>query len=205
MKHEDNLEPKILAAAEELFIEKGFAATSTTDIAKRVGCNQSLVHYYFRTKEKLFQGIFQQKVELLLGQANQYSWEGSFFQVLEQVVTIYFEMLKNNRRLPFFIINELIANEERRTFIREHIIQNVVRQRAYYHVDKIIQGEVVKGTLRPIATIDLILNVGSMAVGSFIILPIYKDWLAKTDDEIDEFITHRKEEVIRMAINGLKP
>ena len=205
MKHADNLEPKILAAAEELFIEKGFAATSTTDIAKRVGCNQSLVHYYFRTKEKLFQGIFQQKVELLLGQANQYSWEGSFFQVLEQVVTIYFEMLKNNRRLPFFIINELIANEERRTFIREHIIQNVVRQRAYYHVDKIIQGEVVKGTLRPIATIDLILNVGSMAVGSFIILPIYKDWLAKTDDEIDEFITHRKEEVIRMAINGLKP
>ena len=54
MAKEQNLEIQILQAAEELFLSNGFAGTSTTDIAKRVGCNQALVHYYFRTKENLF-------------------------------------------------------------------------------------------------------------------------------------------------------
>ena len=52
------LEDKILQVAEELFMANGYDATSTTDIAKKAGCNQALIHYYFRTKENLFQQIF---------------------------------------------------------------------------------------------------------------------------------------------------
>jgi AcrR family transcriptional regulator len=51
IKSEQNMEQAILETAERLFLEKGFAATSTTQIAKAVGCNQALVHYYFRTQE----------------------------------------------------------------------------------------------------------------------------------------------------------
>ena len=59
-------EEEILKAAEELFVEHGYNATSTTDIAKRVGCNQALIHYYFRNKENLFQQIFTKKIETIL-------------------------------------------------------------------------------------------------------------------------------------------
>ena len=52
------VEEQILRAAEELFMEKGFDAVSTTDIARKVGCNQALVHYYFRTKDNLFLQVF---------------------------------------------------------------------------------------------------------------------------------------------------
>jgi len=58
-----NTEQQILQSAEELFLEKGFSNTSTTEIAKRAGCNQALVHYYFRTKENLFQQIFLSKLQ----------------------------------------------------------------------------------------------------------------------------------------------
>jgi AcrR family transcriptional regulator len=58
---ESSMEQSILDAAEKLFLEKGFAATSTTQIAKEVGCNQALVHYYFRTKDNLFNRIFEKK------------------------------------------------------------------------------------------------------------------------------------------------
>lgn len=44
------MQQKIMEAAQTLFLEKGYMATSTVDIAKKVGCNQALVHYYFRTK-----------------------------------------------------------------------------------------------------------------------------------------------------------
>ena len=61
IKTEQSLEQTILEVAERLFLEKGFAMTSTTEIAKEVGCNQALVHYYFRTKDNLFNVIFEQK------------------------------------------------------------------------------------------------------------------------------------------------
>ena len=60
-KNNQSMESIILETAERLFLEKGFAMTSTTEIAKEVGCNQALVHYYYRTKENLFNVIFEQK------------------------------------------------------------------------------------------------------------------------------------------------
>ena len=66
IKNEQSMEQAILEEAEKLFLEKGFALTSTTEIAKRVGCNQALVHYYFRTKDNLFNTIFRTKIQSLL-------------------------------------------------------------------------------------------------------------------------------------------
>ena len=58
-----DMEKTILDTATKLFLEKGFASTSTTEIAKEVGCNQALVHYYFRTKERLFEAVFANKFQ----------------------------------------------------------------------------------------------------------------------------------------------
>jgi len=65
IKQEQPMEQTILEVAERLFLEKGFALTSTTEIAKEAGCNQALVHYYFRTKDNLFNTIFEQKFRML--------------------------------------------------------------------------------------------------------------------------------------------
>ena len=58
IKENLTMEEVILETAERLFLEKGFALTSTTEIAKAVGCNQALIHYYFRTKDNLFNTHF---------------------------------------------------------------------------------------------------------------------------------------------------
>ena len=44
MEKNKNIEKRILWVAERLFLEKGFNGTSTTEIAKAVGCNQALIH-----------------------------------------------------------------------------------------------------------------------------------------------------------------
>ena len=54
----ENLEQRIINAAKELFIEKGFSDTSMSEIAARVGINRPVLHYYFRTKEKMFNAVF---------------------------------------------------------------------------------------------------------------------------------------------------
>ena len=65
-KRGENTEAAILEAAEKLFMEQGFASTTTMQIAKRAGCNQALVHYYFRTKDNLFEKIFEEKVRFIV-------------------------------------------------------------------------------------------------------------------------------------------
>ena len=66
MKNEEtNTELAILKAAEELFLEQGFEQTTTKQIAQRAGCNQALLHYYYRTKDNLFVQIFEEKVKFI--------------------------------------------------------------------------------------------------------------------------------------------
>ena len=113
MSKEQNLENEILMAAEDLFLEKGFAGTSTTDIARRVGCNQALVHYYFRTKENLFLRVFNGKVETILTTLQKPLLEqgAEFTDKLRSTIGAYFDFLTANSRLPFFVINELLCNK----------------------------------------------------------------------------------------------
>ena len=66
MKNEEtNTELAILKAAEELFLEQGFEQTTTKQIAQRAGCNQALLHYYYRTKDNLFVQIFEEKAKFI--------------------------------------------------------------------------------------------------------------------------------------------
>ena len=104
-----------MKAAEELFLQNGFDATSTTDIAKSAGCTQALIHYYYRTKENLFQQIFTQKFQLLISHIHEKNNQVNDLELaLRNFVDSYFDTLSKNRQIPFFLIKELIMNEERR-------------------------------------------------------------------------------------------
>lgn len=200
-----NLESGIMTAAEKLFIEKGFEATSTTDITKMVGCNQALVNYYFRTKEKLFQQIFSQKLDHILSFMTLESNQNiSLFDFIPQFINAYFEELSNNRKLPFFIINELVINKERRKFIREEIILKEQFQNYYSTLTRLVKAEIEKGTIRNIDTSDLLLHIISLTVFTFISLPLYEDFFLKDEVAVRNYVAARKEEIITLIINGIR-
>ncbi|MCD8262058.1 MAG: TetR/AcrR family transcriptional regulator [Bacteroides sp.] len=62
---EANTEQLLLEAAETEFLEKGYGKARTTEIAKRAGVNHAMLHYYFRTKEHLFEIVFRKKAALM--------------------------------------------------------------------------------------------------------------------------------------------
>lgn len=105
----DNMEEKIIKAAKSLFIEKGFAETNMSDIAARVGINRPGLHYYFRTKDKMFEAVFGDiilsiipKVFDILVRQNQ-----PVSHRIEEVVNAYYSLFLANPRLPMFIIREM--------------------------------------------------------------------------------------------------
>jgi len=199
-----NAEQAILEAAEKLFLEKGFAMTSTTEIAKEAGCNQSMVHYYFRTKDKLFDAIFEKKANLILSSVmKNRDKEISFNEKIKSIVEAHFDLLRDNQKLPFLWFNELTTNPERLKLIVEKI-QNI-KGMVLPQFQKELDEEFKKGNIRKITMMDFILLLISLNVIPFIAKPIIKAIAEMSDDEFEELIEVRKKENVRIILKSLEP
>ena len=201
-----NTEQEILKAATELFMEKGFAATSTTEIAHRAGCNQALVHYYYRTKENLFRQVFVNNAEQILNLLDRPLPEDmDIFERVEYYINLYFNKLSDAPQGPFLIVNELLINPARREFVRETFLKNVRRQLMYYTLDQAIKQAVQQGIIKPIETLDLLIDIGELTVASFLIAPLYADLLQRDKTAQQEFIEQRRRETITIMNLRLRP
>ncbi|HHU97380.1 MAG: TetR/AcrR family transcriptional regulator [Bacteroidota bacterium] len=200
-----NTESQILASAEKLFIEKGFKGTSTTAIAKDAGCNQALVHYYFRTKENLFQKVFLGKFKQLFEQIKvPLERETDFFSKLENMVDVYFNFMIQNPKIPYFIFNELITNPRRRKQLRELFMQKPHQDDVYHQFCASVEKAISQGVIRDIEPLDLLMDVGSLVVFSFLMAPIITDFLDLDQSHLTDFVDHRKREALTLLFQGLR-
>lgn len=203
-KKDSNMEKKILEAAEQLFLEKGFAMTSTTEIAKIAGCNQALVHYYFRTKDHLFDAIFENKVKMFISTFMEISNEDiPFEEKLKRKIEAHFDMIRANPKFPFLIINELTTNPQRVEKIKAKISQ--LPKAIFGQLDKELEEEIRKGSIRPIKTIDLLFSIVSLNMVLFLAKPFIKTITNLSDEEYEAMVNHRKQENVLMILRSLRP
>ena len=103
-----NTEELILETARQIFMEKGMAATRMQEIADRAGINKALLHYYFRSKEKLFDEVIRNIFsELIPKIENSITDPADIHEGLSQAVEFYFDLLLQYPFLPQFIISEI--------------------------------------------------------------------------------------------------
>jgi TetR/AcrR family transcriptional regulator len=203
-EQETSLEQKILGVAEELFLEKGFAMTSTTEIAKKVGCNQALVHYYFRTKENLFQSIFEQKIRLIISSFQEHeSTDLSFEEKLRCKIETHFEMIRANPRLPFLVMNEFTTNPTRIDELRKKISSYPMS--VFGNFEKELKAEIKTGKIKKIDTIDLVMNIVSLNAMFFLAGNIFKKVAQISENEYEAMIEHRKQEHVRVILDSIRP
>lgn len=200
----NNMEQLILNAAEELFLEKGFGLTSTTEIAAKAGCNQALVHYYYRTKSNLFEIVFANKVELFLEIFTSIDNEDlSFEEKLKKKIIAHFDVLNKNPRLPYLLINELTANPQR---IKE--IKNVFKDTPKIlieNIDRELKPEISAGRIRNISALDLLFTIVSMNIFLFVAKPMINAIFESQDNIFDNLVEHRKKEIVETIISSLRP
>lgn len=204
MERNQNIEKRILWVAERLFLEKGFSGTSTTEIAKSVGCNQALIHYYFRTKEKLFWDIFSPKMEQVVEYLDAPLDENvDFLERIRNIIDFYFGMLELDERLAPFIVNELIMNPGRWEYFRQRFLRSESRSNAYDRFESMVQEEVAKGTIREVQAIDVLLDIMSLCISTFIVAPMGFAHGECDTDSRKEYLAHRKAAVTELVISGL--
>jgi AcrR family transcriptional regulator len=205
IKTEQSTEKNILEVAERLFLEKGFAMTSTTEIAKEVGCNQALVHYYFRTKDNLFNTIFEQKFE------DFFQWvfeiKGTekleFLDKLKLIIESHFDLLMNNPKMPSLILNELSRKPEQIDMLLDKI--QSIPLKLFSELNEELQTAIAQGKVRKIDLIDLIVSMVTMNVAIFVMMPIVENILSLDETKKKLMIQHRRDENVDFILKSLRP
>ena len=204
MKADDkNMEFQILEAAEKLFLEQGFDKTSTGQIAKLAGCNQALVHYYYRTKDNLFDKIFEEKMRLMVDNIVAVdSTETTLEEKITKMIGVHFDFLKQNSKIPSFILTEISSNPNRLQSLIEKLQQ--YPKSTLLQLDANLNKEVEKGSIRPISGFDLLITIVSLNLTPFLIRPIVQKAFSLSDEDMDLVLEHRKKEVIDTILSRLR-
>jgi TetR/AcrR family transcriptional regulator len=198
-------EETILEVAERLFLENGFSATSTTRIAKEVGCNQALVHYYFRTKENLFNTIFEKKFSAFFYALFETISlkEMSFQEKLTCLIQSHFDLLQANPKMPSLILNEIARqpNQVHALFEKLHSIPEMF----FEGINKELQVEIEQGRIRRISLFDLIISILSLNIAQFVILPVAETILQLSTTQKETLLAHRRIENVEFVLKSLRP
>ena len=204
VKNNPTMEIVILETAERLFLEKGFAMTSTTEIAKEIGCNQALIHYYYRTKDNLFNIIFENKFRQFF--QNIFIVENleqmTFHEKLKHIIETHFDMVRQNPRIPLLIVNEFTRNPEMVATLKEKLKGVVVT--LFENLNTDLQIEIAAGRVRQITIIDLIFSVISINISLFLLLPVAAEIMTLDEKQKELVINRRRDEHIKLILNGLR-
>ena len=201
---ENSMEQSILDAAEKLFLENGFKSTSTTQIAKEVGCNQALVHYYFRTKDNLFNRIFEKKFgdffqvifdTTLLEQLN-------FTQKIRHICESHFDLLNENPKIPMLILNELSRRPDHIALLREKL--HVLPEKLFEIMEKDMQTEIDAGRIRQVNFMDIVLTMVSLNVSLFTLLPVAAQALQIDENQQKALLAYRRNENVEIILKYLQ-
>jgi len=196
------MEQAIIEAAERLFLERGFTLTSTTDIAKDVGCNQSLINYYFRSKENLFSSIFEKKALLFFSSLKEPFKTGiPFLEKIRILSENHFAILANNSKLAFFILNEVYTNQQRLKDFTGIVNENLGR--IFPLLEQELLNEIKEARIKETSLFDILLTMVSLNVGVFLLQPIFTNLRPQPDAEA--LILRRGKENARILLLSLIP
>lgn len=195
-----NTEGRILAAAKEVFIAKGFDGARMQEIADIAKINKALLHYYFRSKDKLFEAVFKETLLQIGPMVLSFVNEPIPLEVkIWKFVDEYIEIIKNNPKLPLFILNEIHVNPER--------VINFLNIGAFLDTDA-LQAQLNKETeVLSTSRIDVkhfVVNILSMTIFPFIGKPIMQKTLKIKEDDWEKFLEERKRIIPQTIMNWIK-
>ncbi len=201
MNKDGDTEDRIFEAAQAAFHEHGFDGARMADIARRASINQSMLHYYFRTKEQLFDAVFRKAILAVLPPAIAILGEdGPLLAKLERFAHRYVGILQANPHIPAFILFELRRNPEAIGRLAGETAGPVF---ARFRGD--VERAVREGDIRPIEPSHLLANVVGLCVFPFVARPMLQGGLGMGNEAYDGLLRTRADHVADFLRHALRP
>ena len=202
-------EQRILDAARAVFIRRGTAGARMQEIAREAGVNQALLHYYFRSKERLSTAVFQQFAARLFPAVIQVlGGEVPIDEKIDRIVTLYLDNLTANPFLPGYLLSELHHHPER---VEQMIAAAAgaapgrVMPPLLKKLGRQIDAEVKAGRMRPISPEQFAANLLSLCIFPFAARPMLSIVFGMDDAAFARFIAQRKRDLPTFVRGGLRP
>lgn len=200
-EQEKQTEDKIFEAATEVFIDKGLDGARMQDIASRAGINKSLLHYYYRTKDRLFTAVF----EMIAGQMFKkfgpvFDEKMSLEDKIRFFVKEHISFLQKNPKLPVFILNEFHRNPER---IRK-LIQSLDFGELWSALENQHKEELKRYNITEENIPQFMTTMAGMTVFPFAARPLIAGIMEKMGYDFDTYLEERKVYAADFVIRALK-
>lgn len=203
--HTTETEQRIIEAAEQEFMLKGFAGARTSTIAERAGVTHAMLHYYFRTKENLFERIMADKLRLLreVFIIPGYEREVSLNELIRRIIDRHLDIASENPDLPHFIMTEIHSNPERSETILEKL--KMIKTSLLDGLQTKIDAAVARGECRKIDAASLILDIISLNIFPFVAKTIVNSVFEGSMDDMKSFVERRKQENYDTIMRKIRP
>lgn len=200
-------EQQILDAAHRVFIRRGVDGARTQEIAEEAGVNKALLHYYFRTKDRLAEAVFlRATTRLFPGLMGALMADLPIADRVRQAVDFEMTFLEENAYLPGYILAEMRARPERmQALMREALPVDAMRPRLLSGLQQQLDREAQDGTLRAMKAEDFLVNLIALIVFPFVAAPMLEVILGLDRPGFDAMIERRKTFVADFVLNALRP
>jgi AcrR family transcriptional regulator len=195
----DSTEEKILEAAKNVFVTKGMDGARMQEIADEAGINKALLHYYFRSKERLFEAIFSEIIKFAFPQISRIILsDAGIVTKIEQFVDAYIDILIKHPFIPGFVMKELSRDPS--GLFKLVVKYGLDPQPIFIHIQEAMdRGEIIQ--MKPQ---HLAINVVSMCIFPFAARPILSFVVFKDDKQaLETFYSERAEVIKRFVINAI--
>lgn len=206
MRHEFNTaaEEKIFNAATDIFLQKGRHGARMQEIADRAGINKAMLHYYFRSKDKLYAHVFSTVMSRFFNNLlDALADTDDLHEFLESFVENYTEHLATNQNLIRFIFWEMQSGAE---FLSSQL-QQLFRGRGLTGPPfiEMIRKAIDRGEIRPVDPVQFVLSLIAMCVYPFLAKPLIEQLFAGVEIDSLAFRQIRKAEVLNLIWRGIGP
>jgi Transcriptional regulator len=201
MSENDKLtEERIFEAATDVFVDKGMDGARMQDIASHAGINKALLHYYYRTKDQLFNAVFEMIAGRMLKKFAPVFDENLS---LEAKIRFFFKehiaFLQENPKLPGFILNEISRNPARiKKLLKKVHFESLWKNLYEQHKTELGKYNITEATMP-----QLIISIASLSVFPFAARGIIEGILEKVGIDFDEFIEERKNFAAEFVIKAI--
>jgi TetR/AcrR family transcriptional regulator len=194
-----SVEDRIIEAARKTFIEKGFAQTSMSDIAQAAGINRPTLHYYFRTKDIMFQAVYGgilksilPKIQVVASTPGLTLEEG-----LSIIIDAYYDLFVENPSLPLFIMRELDRNADLMT----STLEKAGFMDVLWNLRDMIQEMIARGEIRQVPVRFLLFNFYGLLSVPFLSKNLSRKILEEDENSFRQMLSEWKPVIIRQILS----
>jgi len=201
MPKKSGAEVEIFNAARKLFLEKGYDGTSLRDIAAEANTSNTMVNYYYRSKDKLFIQVFGEVF------SRQYSKFIAIlldpglviYEKINRAVDLYGNFLRDNSSVAIFLIREIHRNP----IMVGECIKKLIQPELACFLDGQIRDEIYMGRMRDIPAHVLVVNLLSLCIFPVIVKPIIRNCM--DGDEFDIAFNMQQKTVADFMVRSIRP